>query len=318
MSCNSRLRYEKLNVNGVEPVTVQVHRYEEALFSIDTQQFENEISAIAETYHLLLGNQYLLPQHIVQLKNFVSDPFNQECYAMCMNKYPNLHWLETALSDGYRRYRYFYPATDTVDVYTYVSGVDWQYPIHFQDENTMVIGLDNYFGTDYQYDRLQIPQYISRRMNNTYLLPDIFRQLIISRFEAREKPEALIDYMISTGKTCYFLNILLPDVSLEQKIGYTKEQWQFCIENEDYLWRSLIENNLLFKTDITNIRSFILEAPFTNAFSQNSPGRIGQWIGWQIVTSYMQNNNDVTLQELMADCDYKNIFQKSGYKPKHY
>ena len=43
-----------------------------------------------------------------------------------------------------------------------------------------------------------------------------------------------------------------------------------------------------------------------------SPGRIGQRIGWQIVRSFM-NNNDVNLQQLLQ-MDPIEIFQKSKYK----
>jgi hypothetical protein len=163
---------------------------------------------------------------------------------------------------------------------------------------------------------MQIPQYISNRMDSVFLLSDIFHTLIAQNFEWNEKPECLLDYMISAGKTYYFLDVLLPDVKKEHKIGYTQEQWNFCKTNEDQIWLYFIENNLLFNANHKNIRIFILEAPFTKDFPLESPGRIGQWTGWQIVTAYMKNNPAVTLQELMNDCDYKNILQKSGYKPK--
>jgi hypothetical protein len=152
-------------------------------------------------------------------------------------------------------------------------------------------------------------------MDSAFLLPDIFHARIALNFEWKEKPELLLDYMISTGKTYYFLDILLPSAKKENKIGYTKEQWDFCKANEDQIWRFFIENNLLFTSDYKNIRTFIFDAPFTNGFPYESPGRIGQWTGWQIVTAYMKNNSNVTLQELMSDCDYKGILQKSGYKP---
>ena len=42
--------------------------------------------------------------------------------------------------------------------------------------------------------------------------------------------------------------------------------------------------------------------------------RVGGWIGWQIVRSYMKNNN-VTLQQLFAT-NAKEIFDNSKYKPK--
>jgi hypothetical protein len=152
-------------------------------------------------------------------------------------------------------------------------------------------------------------------MDSDFLLPDIFHTLIAQNFEWNEQPEMLLDYMISTGKTYYFLDILLPSIKKEDKIGYTKEQWDFCKINEGQIWRYFIENNLLFTSNHKNIRSFILESPFTNDFPRESPGRIGQWAGWQIVTAYMKNHPEITLQELMIDCDYKNILQKSGYKP---
>ena len=45
-----------------------------------------------------------------------------------------------------------------------------------------------------------------------------------------------------------------------------------------------------------------------------SPGRIGQRIGWQIVRSFM-DNNDVSLQDLLS-LDEEEIFKNSKYKPR--
>jgi uncharacterized protein YjaZ len=42
---------------------------------------------------------------------------------------------------------------------------------------------------------------------------------------------------------------------------------------------------------------------------------VGQWLGWQIVRSYMENNDDVTLEQLLA-MNTKTIFENSKYKPK--
>ena len=46
-----------------------------------------------------------------------------------------------------------------------------------------------------------------------------------------------------------------------------------------------------------------------------SPGRIGQWMGWQIVRSFMENNPKVTVQQLIK-MDANSIFEQSKYKPK--
>jgi len=315
-SCGTKERYYDIDVRKVEPVKVSVHRYEQALFSIDREYFVQGLSAIAPEFELILTDRYAEPQNVVQLLNFVSDPVLQEAYAASQKRYADIEWLITGISDGYRRYRYFYPETEPVTLYTYVSGYNYEEPVRFFDDNTILLGLDNYLGAGFDaYKKTQIPQYISARMDSAFLLSDIFHALIAQNFEWHETPESLIDYMISTGKTYYFLDILLPSVKKEDKIGYTGEQWNFCKENEDQIWRYFIEKNLLFNSNYKNIRTFIFEAPFTNDFSHQSPGRVGQWTGWQIVTAYMQNNPDITLQQLMTDRDYKNILQRSRYKP---
>jgi len=318
-SCGEKERYYNIDLKHVEPVAVNVHRYEQALFSIDRQNFKKGLAAIAPEFELILTDRYAEPQNIVQLLNFINDPLLQKAYAATQKKYNDIEWIVSGISDGYRRFRYFYPDIETVELYTYVSGYNYEEPVRFFDNNTILLGLDNYLGAEFEaYKKVQIPQYISKRMDNVSLLPDIFHTLIAQNFEWNEKPQLLIDNMISKGKTYYFLNILLPSCKKEHQIGYTKEQWDFCKENEDQIWRHFIENDLLFNSNYRNIRTFILEAPFTSGFPQESPGRIGQWMGWQIVTAYMKNNPKVTLQELMNDCDYKNILQKSGYKPKSF
>ena len=84
------------------------------------------------------------------------------------------------------------------------------------------------------------------------------------------------------------------------------------------MWSNLVENKLLFDSNPKNEMRFIRPAPFSKFYLEidnQTPGRVGQWLGWQIVRSYMENNDDVTLQELLA-MDAKTIFEKSKYKPK--
>ena len=65
------------------------------------------------------------------------------------------------------------------------------------------------------------------------------------------------------------------------------------------------------------IPRFISPAPFSKFYLEidnESPGRVGAWIGWQIVRSYMKNN-EVSLPQLLHT-SAKEIFEKSKYKPK--
>jgi len=102
------------------------------------------------------------------------------------------------------------------------------------------------------------------------------------------------------------------------KIGYTKEKYDWAVANESEIWKYFVENKVFYSTDAKLTGRFISPAPFSKfymGFDEESPGRIGQWLGWQIVRAYMENNKGVTLPQLLA-VDAKTIFDNSKYKPK--
>ena len=124
--------------------------------------------------------------------------------------------------------------------------------------------------------------------------------------------------MIDTGKGLYLKDALLEEEYTDaEKMGYTKEQLQWCQENESYIWRYFIDGQLLYDDDQKLIPRFISPAPFSKFYLEidnESPGRVGAWLGWQIVRSFMKNN-EVSLPQLMQ-LSAKEIFEKSNYKPK--
>lgn len=123
--------------------------------------------------------------------------------------------------------------------------------------------------------------------------------------------------MIYFGKQLYLKDVLIPDVADNDKIGYTKEHLKWMQDNEAEVWRFFVEDKLFYDTDPKLLNRFINPAPFSKfylGFDNETPGRAGQWVGWQIVRAYMENNKDVTLQQLMA-MDAKTIFDNSKYKP---
>jgi len=113
----------------------------------------------------------------------------------------------------------------------------------------------------------------------------------------------------------YFVDAMMPDLADTLKIGFTRRQLDFCKKNEATMWTYLAEHKQLFTTDRMSIKRFMDDGPFTSAFTDESPGRAGVWIGWQIVRSYMKQNNKVKLANLMEMTDYQSILNKSGYQP---
>ena len=88
-------------------------------------------------------------------------------------------------------------------------------------------------------------------------------------------------------------------------------------ENEYFVWTYFIENNILFNPDNNLINQFINDAPFSRFYLEidnESSEMIGKYIGWQIVKSYM-NNNDISLMQLLKKSP-SDIYNNSKYKPK--
>ena len=81
------------------------------------------------------------------------------------------------------------------------------------------------------------------------------------------------------------------------------------------MWTYLLEYKLLFSTDYMIIRKLVFPAPFTSYFPKESPGRAVVWLGYKIIEAYMDENQTVTLPQLMEATDYQLILRKSKFKP---
>ena len=98
---------------------------------------------------------------------------------------------------------------------------------------------------------------------------------------------------------------------------YKRQQVDWVHDNERYMWQYFIENELLYKTQSSLFLRFIEPAPFSKFYLEidnETPGKVGQWIGWQIVRSYMEKNPDTALEKLV-ETPAMELFNQSNYKP---
>ena len=122
--------------------------------------------------------------------------------------------------------------------------------------------------------------------------------------------------MIRNGKILYIQDALQPSTSDSIKIAYPQKKLDWCYDNEANIWAYFIKNNLLYSSNFKITNKFLREGPFTSGFSDKSPARIGSWIGWQIIRSFMENNPDISIQKMLDISDSQKILSKSKYKPK--
>jgi hypothetical protein len=122
--------------------------------------------------------------------------------------------------------------------------------------------------------------------------------------------------MVEAGKRMYVLDYLLPDTPDTLKTGYTAKQLQICYDHEAQIWNFFVQNgNLLYVTDPGQTKDYMADGPKTEVFGDDSPGFIGQFVGWQIVKKWMQQDDKRTLETLLQTPPGE-IFQQAKYKPR--
>lgn len=239
----------------------------------------------------------------------------QEIYKKSVNLFGDFNKEYYELIDVFKHVKYYYPEFTAPDVFTILSDFDYKYPVLYT-KNRLFVSLDMYLGTDEEeYD--VFPKYLVKNMVAERIKVDVAHAISKIFVAQNMYDRSLLAQMIYNGKLLYLSHNLLPNSSDSLLIGYTKKELEWCNNNEADIWAYLVKNKLIYSTDDKLFQRFINVAPFTKFYlelDQQSPGRVGVWLGWQIVKSYMDNNN-VSLNQLMSNKDAKNIFIKSRYKP---
>jgi len=231
-------------------------------------------------------------------------------------KFENIQTIENNVNHLFKHIKHLYPKTKIPHIVTLVNNVDYQIKTIYLD-SLLLISLDTFLGVNhYLYEG--IPVYIKKEMDIAYLpsqIVDKFSNIHIEKSISR----AFLSQIIYHGKKLYMQDLLLPHSSDSLKIGYTLKEIEWVESNELYIWKYIIEKQLLYKTEPELIKRFIDPAPFSKFYLEidnQSPGKIGRWIGWQIVRSYVNRYPEIKLDELFNLSD-QILFNKSGYKPRY-
>ena len=287
------------------PVNIKVDRYDKAFFETPPNELPKLKRQYPEFFPPSISDSVLVDK--------MTNPLWRELYSEVQKKYSNFDTETAEIEDLFRYIKYYYPKTQVPKVYTVIQEMDTDYKVIYT-EKVLIISLELYLGKNHKF--YEYPKYLKQTFEPSQILPDIVESF--SRTKAKPPVQKdLLSLMIYSGKQMYLNDVLLPDYSDENKICYTPEQLKYCKDNEANMWRFFIEENLLYSNDAKLAQRFISPAPFSKfgLISDNeTPGRIGVWVGWQIVRSFMEINN-IPMQQMLV-MDAKEIFQKSKYKPK--
>jgi gliding motility-associated lipoprotein GldB len=303
LSCGQKNKVE-LAVAEI-PLKIEVQRFDKVFF----EARPGDLNKVKNSYPFFFPSGV---EDSVWL-NKMQDSLWRELYSEVQKKYADFSTVQSETEDLFKHVKYYFPETKIPKVITVISEMDYNNRVIYAD-SLVIISLEMYLGKEHKF--YQFPSYIKQNFEQRQIMPDIVSGFFKYKMAANQE-KSLLSNMIYAGKELYLKQLLLPDYSDADKMGYTAEQIIWCEENESYMWRYFIQKELLYSVDQKLIPRFINMAPFSKFYLEidnETPGRVGAWIGWQIVRSFMENN-EVSLQQLLSSSS-REIFEKSKYKPK--
>ena len=320
VSCNEK--YDECvfqpDVSGQE-VSLDFERLDHKLLGAKTKpelrEFLNEYPVIRE--YFLRRTQY--PNDSVMMDALLmrfQNPHIDSLSKAIDDVFGDLSELKSELNGAFTNLRYYYPEAKLPKVKFVATGLDSDL---FISDSLIVIGLDYYLGDGAKYRPIGLYDYMLERYRPSYITPSIMLLYGISPNYNKTNitDKTMMADMIGYGKSFYFAKHMMPCTPDSVLIWYSQEEMNGTRENQNIVWAHFLENQLLYETDHLIKKKYIEERPKTYEIGDKAPGRVGTWVGWEIVKQYMARNEEITLPELMDNNNAREIFEKSHYKPKN-
>jgi hypothetical protein len=333
-SCNNEQKGPDMSAIKVD---VQLRRFDEAFFKLDTNNLQQSLTQLQSQYPQFLplfvsnvvglgpmvdSNQLIFPG----IKKFLQ--LNKTVYDTSVIVHGNLQQFKEEMEDGFRHLKYYYPAYSIPQLIATIGPMDALAPLtnqtltpNYMGTDFIAVGLQFYLGSEFSiyndpgYISSIAPQYRSKRFSKEYMTAEVFSLIIDDMYPDSSNRLPLIERFVEKGKRMYLLQKFLPNKADSILTGYTKAQLNWCTENERSIFNFFTQNNLLYERDPGLIQNFVNEGPFTQGMSEQSPGNIGLFTGWEIVKAYVKKKGNIQPDVLMKT-PAKKIFEESAYRPR--
>jgi hypothetical protein len=324
-SCNNKNAGP--DVSGIE-INLNLERFEKDFFSIDTNALPAGLQLLQNKYP---GFYIDYMQGILGVSGIDTNAETQSMVKLMLSNYqPLYHEADKKMDDGkvlketkrsFQHVKYYFPAykLPPKGIITFIGTLDAP-GIALTDEY-VAAGLHQYLGKDFEGYKTEdvrqlYPDYISRRFDPLYIPVNCTKAIINDLFPDSSGKRTLVEQMVEKGKQWWLLDKLMPETADSLKTGYTQNQLDWCRQSEGLIWSYIVRNEDLNSLNPITIQTYIGEGPFTQGFSQeDSPGNMGQWIGWQIVKKFSGKNPDKSPAELMRT-NASQILEEAKYKPR--
>lgn len=182
-------------------------------------------------------------------------------------------------------------------------------------DSTLMIALNHYLGECYEGYR-SFERYQRTLKTRTRIPMDVAEAVIASAYpyKPRRQPTVL-SRILYEGALLHGVADALPEKDEATLLGFTPEEYHWATENHQRAWQTLIEADLLYSSDQGVIDRLLLPSPSTSVINPNAPGRLGRFIGYEMVKSYLKNNDGTTTGQLLDSDFYDSM---TTLKDAHY
>ena len=303
-SCQSSSKAEN-EISAIK-IDLTIERFDQ-LFASSSP---SDLPVLKQSYPFLFSKKFSDSVWIRRMK----DPIQVLLATAVDSVFDDFKKTESEINLFYQHLKYYNKPLKTPRIITVLSDVDYRNKIAVTD-TIVLIALDTYLGEDHEF-YASFYDYTKQNLNSNQIVPDLATSYA-EQFIYQPNRTTFLDEMIYFGKQLYLKDLWIPFKTDFEKIGYSVSEYEWSQENEFYIWQYFVENELLYQTDRKLLGRFIVAAPFSRfnlELDRESPGRLGQYIGWQIVKSYMKKNPTSVLE--MLQIDPQEIFNNAKFKPK--
>ena len=223
------------------------------------------------------------------------------------------------ITDALSRFHQHFPAAPIPHVDMGYTG--YNYSVYPTDE-LLLLGCEFFIGSDHPAVKNLPPHiypgYMQERMVPEHLVADALRGWLLVQFQQGHYPAQgqLSQELLYWGKVLFIARCIAPELPPQTLMDWTPAEWQWAQDHEMQVWVELRKEEFLYTTKRMDIQRWVADAPFTKAGAvpQESPDRLGWYMGLRWVEDFMLRHPEMSLSELMDQHEVLPFLQ--SFRPK--
>lgn len=238
----------------------------------------------------------------VRLKMFTQAPYFIRVHQAVKNQiYPNLPAYNNLLLEGFKRLKVHSKTFKQPEHIVYINST-FSSSV-FSTGQEIGVSLERYLSDTSKVIK-ELPadpfyDWLIKKFDQKFLVRDVLLGWILTHISSIESG-TLADKMIQYGKALYLTKAALPGEKDALILRYSEEEYKWARENEVNFWEYLVKQKLLYTTNERDHTNFLNDGPTTSGLpTKGAPDKLGQFLGYQMVLSYLGEHPKTKLEELV-------------------